>query len=896
MTRFALLLIMLLVLPGSTHAAQFMVRDYDGSCPVSACPQGWVGLSYYDTSEAYLMAREVLSPATGLTTLADEALMAGPLRIFLEGQLLPNSSLMLMTEPDAGGAPFAQFLSAGDASRYVLYIPTPNIDVGRYEQSPFLFYNMGAAPAGQECNASAGAILLHIGNTATTNPPIRLRDNLVAYLAPTPGVVYPGSMRHYIMARSSANISQSPSVAFDVREHFVAGASTVAHGWNDMNLNAAYDVGEEVLATHFRVGAAGPCRAIAQWFSAAGLPGGTTYELLQVSSSADTFERTSAFGPKPDMVDAEGPTFHVRPGVGCTEQGQMRLGVSTSGEGSDWYAYATFAKEFSPLIFNALQAELNDRRDYMEFVPNPSRNVTATTIGPNTLLGFSQAPATGFIAYAQSPNNTLVDMTLQSSSVLPITSLRLNGIAGARGADLKTYSFPDVPIQFGAIGVYLSVSGTEPISPSQWTLSVGQCEAGAVEGFCFLAPANPPPATRPEIEVTDSRLPANDLSSDMGTLMAGLWAEALVYVRNTGAANLVIGQIAQTDALGAPFTIQSDQCSGQSLPPLAICTIMVRYSPASAGVHVDTFSIPSNDVDEATVTFTLRGSATAPPAPPPDGGGGGEPAPVPDMRIEGLAQSGVVAFDDLLVAQVSQRTITVRNTGQAALEIYAIAHLDALAAPFGIAQDGCSGASLAPGGSCMVTITFAPTGPGNFTDRFDVISNDPDALSVVVTVAGTGIVEHVPAPPVQLIYPPDGHTGLSTRVTLRWSAYEGAHGYRLYVSERSDLRDAAPIDVQANPSNAAAMVMGAGLLGLAFVGQASRGRKWAILVILIIVLALTMIAACSGGDSDVPQGQVSQQVGGLRPGMTYYWSVQAVAADGHEIAHGPIWQFHTAGQ
>jgi hypothetical protein len=78
--------------------------------------------------------------------------------------------------------------------------------------------------------------------------------------------------------------------------------------------------------------------------------------------------------------------------------------------------------------------------------------------------------------------------------------------------------------------------------------------------------------------------------------------------------------------------------------------------------------------------------------------------------------------------------VTVANSGDAALDIYTIATADPLAAPFSIALDGCSGQTLAPGGSCTLTVRFAPAGEGAFSDSFDIPSSDPDEGAVTYSL------------------------------------------------------------------------------------------------------------------------------------------------------------------
>lgn len=81
-------------------------------------------------------------------------------------------------------------------------------------------------------------------------------------------------------------------------------------------------------------------------------------------------------------------------------------------------------------------------------------------------------------------------------------------------------------------------------------------------------------------------------------------ADRSFYIKNTGNANLNIGQISPP---GLPFSISSDTCSNKTLTPSQTCSLIARFSPTSQDSFAGTFSIPSNDPDSTTVNITLSG-------------------------------------------------------------------------------------------------------------------------------------------------------------------------------------------------------------------------------------------------------------------------------------------------
>ena len=115
----------------------------------------------------------------------------------------------------------------------------------------------------------------------------------------------------------------------------------------------------------------------------------------------------------------------------------------------------------------------------------------------------------------------------------------------------------------------------------------------------------------PVISVADSITPATDQAIPFGTVLAGGSADATITISNTGAADLVIGQVASVNPLVAPFSILADTCSAKTLAPSLACTLTVRFAPTAASAEVsDTFDIPSNAGASVTMTVSGTGSTT----------------------------------------------------------------------------------------------------------------------------------------------------------------------------------------------------------------------------------------------------------------------------------------------
>lgn len=206
----------------------------------------------------------------------------------------------------------------------------------------------------------------------------------------------------------------------------------------------------------------------------------------------------------------------------------------------------------------------------------------------------------------------------------------------------------------------------------------------------------------------------------------GASGQLQVEISNDGMEDLVLGAIADTDVIEAPFDIVADTCSGQTLVSSAACTLTVRFTPEAEGEFTDSFNIPSNDPESPNVYVTLNAV-------------GGPP--VPDIEVspaEGLAIGGVS------VGGSGAGTVTLSNAGDAALTVSAISITGADAAEFAQTND-CT--ILDPGASCEVTVTLMPTTAGDKVATLTVASDDPDQPMLDIALSGRG---YMPVPDIQV--------------------------------------------------------------------------------------------------------------------------------------------------
>jgi hypothetical protein len=93
------------------------------------------------------------------------------------------------------------------------------------------------------------------------------------------------------------------------------------------------------------------------------------------------------------------------------------------------------------------------------------------------------------------------------------------------------------------------------------------------------------------------------------------------------------------------------------------------------------------------------------------------------------------------VGKISKsHSISVKNSGTSS----AIIGKAAVALPFHIGSDGCSGKTIAKGKSCSIGTTFAPTAAGSFSSTLSIPYNGTTPASVSLIGAGVAALHARP--------------------------------------------------------------------------------------------------------------------------------------------------------
>lgn len=189
-----------------------------------------------------------------------------------------------------------------------------------------------------------------------------------------------------------------------------------------------------------------------------------------------------------------------------------------------------------------------------------------------------------------------------------------------------------------------------------------------------------------------------------------------VTLTNTGSGSIAVPNIFLAGPNIADFLIQTDGCSGQTIPSGGTCTISVVARPQQQGPRNAQLAI-SPLFNDNIVTLKVNGTLPSP-----------------------SFQAAALDFGKVVINTTSaKKQLTVTNTGPADLIIFGSPTIGgANAADFTIVTDQCNNKTLKTGESCFLEITFKPSALGIRNAYVDFTTNLPTA-SQKVSLTGEGI-------------------------------------------------------------------------------------------------------------------------------------------------------------
>jgi hypothetical protein len=198
-------------------------------------------------------------------------------------------------------------------------------------------------------------------------------------------------------------------------------------------------------------------------------------------------------------------------------------------------------------------------------------------------------------------------------------------------------------------------------------------------------------------------------SSSFGSVVVGATSSSVTFTgTNSGGAAVSL----QAPAITGAFAIQSNTC-GTSLAAAGTCAVSVNFAPTVAG--------------SAQGTLSISGAFAASPASAALAGTGLTPGNV-------TFSPASAGFGTVVLGSKSQSVpITATNTGGVSVSL----QTPAITGDFSVQSTTC-GASLAPSGTCVVAVVFAPTASGARSGTLSLAGNFA-ASPAIAALSGTGV-------------------------------------------------------------------------------------------------------------------------------------------------------------
>lgn len=200
-------------------------------------------------------------------------------------------------------------------------------------------------------------------------------------------------------------------------------------------------------------------------------------------------------------------------------------------------------------------------------------------------------------------------------------------------------------------------------------------------------------------------------------------ASQTVTVSNCGTYPVTIGGVSVIGTNAPDFSI-TNGCG--VLSPSESCNISVRFTPGAMGNRSATLQM--DDGTSTPPSVALAGTGVAPLA---------------------AVSPTSLAYGNQLINTSSTRNVTLTNSGSSTLTITGISVSGANASDF-VSNNNCP-ASLAPAGSCTVSVTFTPPVMGSRAATLQITSNANNGTQSV-GLSGTGVAAVASVSPSSLSF------------------------------------------------------------------------------------------------------------------------------------------------
>lgn len=354
---------------------------------------------------------------------------------------------------------------------------------------------------------------------------------------------------------------------------------------------------------------------------------------------------------------------------------------------------------FNPVQAGAAQATLTIAHGAAGGPKEVELTATGTTLEAGPLdINFGSA-----VAGSQS-DPVAVTITNRASLAATISSASITGANAASFAADASDCTSDTVALGGSCSVSVVFTPTVGGGQKTATLEIVDDTASSPTQVALSGVA-----TSPQVQLSRGRIDFGDQRSGTDS------PRQTVRLENHGDAALIVSAVQITSSGQPDFWLEAQGCTAAPIPVDGSCDAHVRFGPRSAGAKSGQLRFVNSSPDSPHLT-SLTGTGTAP--------------------VVQMSRPQMSLGDVRIGRRSTEESVTLTNTGTAALSVASVRLSGADAGQFAIASQSCQIAPIPPKGFCTIAVYGEPTSGGPKAAQIEISSDATTAPAVMLTAAG----------------------------------------------------------------------------------------------------------------------------------------------------------------
>ncbi|MES2704105.1 MAG: choice-of-anchor D domain-containing protein [Bacteroidota bacterium] len=326
-------------------------------------------------------------------------------------------------------------------------------------------------------------------------------------------------------------------------------------------------------------------------------------------------------------------------------------------------------------------------------------------------------------------------------------SLSLTGInfSGANASEFTLVTPPTFPLAIAPAASQTITVRFAPMAGGSRTATLNINSNDVTEGLYDIALAGNA-IDSPEINIQGNAnniidgdvTPGTANNTDYGNVNVGTLLTKTYVIQNVGNGMLNVSGINFTGTSAGEFTLAGSPTFPVAINTAGTYTVTVQFLPTATGARNATMNVLSNDADEATYDFAIRGTGVAAPEVNVKGNNVG--------IIDGDASAGTINntdFGNVTIGTFGANPFVIQNTGAGPLTITSINFTGTEATDFTLVSPPIFPVTVAAGDSLAISVRFGPLGLGARNATIRIANNDADEsiYDFALRGNGTGLAE-----------------------------------------------------------------------------------------------------------------------------------------------------------